>query len=382
MTEKEAKDLITRFTEGNCTPDEAARLKSWYNNTARTARVDTTMEELIEKKQQTRNSFPAPIQRRIYPIYIKYAAAVVAVLGISSIFYINTLNHKKHLTSNHTITNSIMPGGNNAILTLANGTKINLKDVRSGSVTTASGALITIDTSNGIVIYKSSKTSMDNNHAARTEKIYNTISTPNGGQYQLILPDGTRVFLNASSSLQFPTRFAAHLRSVNLVGEAYFEVAKNTKQPFQVTTKGQLLTVLGTHFNISAYPNEAIKTTLSQGSVQLQNTSSLKKRLLKPEQQSILTRTGFDLKNVNSENEMAWKRGLFFFRQTPLKEALQQISRWYNVEVDYSNLPDVPLDAELTRDLTLNKIIEILDVNAELKFKLTNNGRRLVYIGK
>ena len=381
MTEKELKTLLDKYLIGECTADETTFVEGWYNRYAQDQSVDITHSELEEKRLQIKDNLPIPAQKRIFPHYIKYAAAaVVAIATITCVFYFSTIHHNT-LTKNNSIV-TIQPGGNNAILTLANGTKIDLKEDTRSQTLAAGEAVITNDTNNGVVVIHqvlSSKTAKENN-LNKSEQKDLTITTPRGGQYKLVLPDGSSVLLNASSSLQFPSRFAANQRRVTLKGEAYFEVTKNAKQPFVVATKGQELTVLGTKFNISAYPDETIKTTLSQGSVQLLNSISLQKTRLKPEQQAVLTGTGFDLKEVNSANEMAWKRGLFIFRQTPLREALQQIERWYNVEVDYSNIPNVPLDAGLTRSLTLNRLIEILDENADLKFKL--QGRRLIYVGK
>lgn len=375
MNENDVLNLFDRYREGKCTPDEIARVESWFLQHSNTSSLPDIVPDFESVGKEIWENVGVRHHRKRYIPILQYAAAILLVVGVSFILFKQT-SHKKQIAFD------LQPGGNIAVLTLANGKTIDLKDIQTGTVATVSGVVVT-SLSNGTVTYQTqtgSKTATENNHIKPKQKDLNTITTPRGGQFTLILPDGSSVLLNASSSLQFPSRFVANQRQVTLVGEAYFEVTKNAKQPFVVRTKGQELTVLGTHFNISAYPDETVKTTLSQGSVQLSNSSSLQKTRLKPEQQAVLTSNGFDIKEVNSANEMAWKRGLFIFRQTPLREALQQIERWYNVEVDYSNLPNVPLDAGLTRSLTLNRLIQILDENADLKFKLY--GRRLVYVGK
>ena len=309
---------------------------------------------------------------------LRYAAVLLVSLGVGYSLLLALRSTQNIKTQTAII---VKPGENKATLTLANGKTIILNAITNGKVATFPGGQITNNSSTGMITYIQSKRGRSNHNTKPLEEM-NTITTPNGGQYHVILSDGTHVYLNASSTLKFPSCFISNQRQVTLTGEGYFEVAKNQQQPFQVTTKGQQLTVTGTHFNVSAYNNEPVKTTLLEGGVNLLQPSTGRKQPLVPNQQAMLLSNGFEVKTVKAINEIAWKRGLFYFRQTPLKEALQQISRWYNVEVDYSNLPDVPLDAELTRDLTLNKIIQILDLNADLKFELTNQGRRLVYIGK
>lgn len=380
MTENELKSLIERFNAGLCSPEESAMVKNWYTQMTDQATVAVTPLELAIRKQKTRASFPPiPVTKKIYPTYYKYAAvAAIAIITFTGVFYFS-INKPHYVTKNNTAI--IQPGKNNAVLTLANGTKIDLKDTHSKTWATG-GAVITNDTSSGVVVYTvmSSKTGPENNGAQLEQKELNTIEIPRGGEYKLILPDGSSVHLNASSILQFPARFAANSRTVNLIGEAYFEVAKNPKKPFTVTSNGQTLTVLGTHFAISAYPNETSKTTLSAGSVMLTSSSSLKKQILQPEQQAVLTDHGFELKSVNSAEEMAWKDGLFTFRKTPIADVLHQLSRWYNVEADFTNLPNTTFTADLLRSATLQDLIVALNFSNRskgIKIQLID-GRRLI----
>lgn len=368
-------DLIDRYTKGDCSPDETALVQSWYAHLIDQSPVDVTLKELEQADAHTRSHFPTPATKKIYPIYKYAAAAAIAIITLTTVVYYSNTKHSKTITKNTAL---IQPGGNNAVLTLANGKKIDLKDTHSSTWATG-GAVVTNNASNGVVTFKysGSKTEQENN--VITEQKNLNIATPRGGQYKLVLPDGSSVYLNASTSLQFPARFAANSRTVTLNGEAYFEVTKNTKKPFIVISKGQTLTVLGTHFCISAYPNETIKTTLSAGSVALTRSSSLKKQILQPEQQATLTDTGFDVKSVNSAEAIAWKDGLFIFRKTPIADVLHQLCRWYNVEADFSNLPNTTFTADLLRTATLQEVITGLNFSNRskgIKIELID-GRRL-----
>jgi ferric-dicitrate binding protein FerR (iron transport regulator) len=382
MTENQIRDLLERFNNGLCTQEEAAFVKSWYNSVAAKETVVFTEEELAQRKQQTWNKLFAPAPKRLFPYsnYIRYAAAILAIATVTCIFYTPFFN-KNHQLTNKNTTAAIKPGENSAVLTLANGERIDLKNTRSGALAIKAGMEITNDTSNGVVIYIGSKTGLESNDKAQTDqKGLNTITTPRGGQYRLVLPDGSSILLNASSSLQFPDRFAVNNRTVSLIaGEAYFEVTKDPKKPFIVNTEGQQLTVLGTHFNISAYPDEPQKTTLIEGQVSLLNSSSLKKQILLPNQQAALLSQGFNVNQVNTADELAWKDGLFIFRQTPLADVLHQLCRWYNVDADFNNLPDTRLDAELQRTATLQDVIDLLNFtnsSKAIEIQITK-GRRL-----
>ena len=210
--------------------------------------------------------------------------------------------------------------------------------------------------------------------------VYNTITTANGNQYQLILSDGSRVWLNAASSIRFPTSFSGYERKVEITGEAYFEVAKNAAKPFKVDFKNKAgekdeIEVLGTHFNVNTYTDEPeMKTTLLEGSVKI--TAANKMQMLAPGQQARLTINGIELKkNVDLDQVMAWKNGYFLFDNTDIYTLMRQISRWYNIEVIYE--PNVKNDVffgEIERKAELNEVLKILEVG-DLHFKL--NGHKL-----
>jgi hypothetical protein len=383
MTEIELNDLLDRYIQGECTAQEIAKLESWYTQLA-AKQAPKTVTGLSERQLRTWNNLVPKRKGILHVLYapaFRYAAAIITIIGISATFSI--VYYKQHKNTNQQeISSLIKPGGNFAVLTLANGKRISLDTLRNGSVATLPEVLITNDTATGMVTYQiksSNGKGTSHIYAEDSEVPENTIQTPKGGQYQLLLPDGTHVFLNCASALTFPSRFAANSRKVILTGEAYFEVKHNPNQPFLVTTKGQTTTVLGTHFNVSAYPNEPLITTLAQGSVLVQQTlvtnSSLKQIVLKPNQQTRLQPDGFYVKNVDATDATAWKDGVFIFSKTDLKTVFRQLSRWYNIEVDYSSVPNTTVDAVIVRTLTLNEVLDLLTILSGHHFNL--NGRRL-----
>ena len=371
IDEQDALQLLIKYRANECTAQEIAVVESYFIDKLKSASSPEGMPDYdqLEKEIWVAIS-PAPVKRRI-PVYLRYAAAAIIIIAvITSIFYYNSSQDRSD-TYTKTIAKEIMPGGNSATLTLANGQKISLNSL-NGNVAANPGVLISNNSGNGVITYQLA------GKATQHADAVNTISTPRGGQYQMILSDGTRVVLNSSSTLQFLVSFSAADRKVNLItGEAYFEVAKDPKRPFLVTTKGQTIKVLGTHFNVTAYPDETIKTTLAEGSVELTSSSSLVKQLLQPDQQALLLsgNQGFKIVKVNAADEMAWKDGLFMFNQTPLASALRQICRWYNVDADYSNLPDAALEGEFSKSLTLSEMLRTIEYTSGVKIILTEEGR-------
>ena len=205
-----------------------------------------------------------------------------------------------------------------------------------------------------------------------------TLSTPRKGQYKMTLPDGTKVWLNAESSLKFPTQFTGSRREVELNGEGYFEVAHNAKKPFIVSARGQKVKVLGTKFNINSYENEtAILTTLVSGSVELTNSQNSTPVLLKPGQQGTLFSLSslFFVDDVDTEVFTAWTSNDFRFSGTPLKEVFKQLERWYDIEVDYSKVPNSKVHGTISREKKLKSVLYALEQTTDLRFKVT--GRRI-----
>jgi ferric-dicitrate binding protein FerR (iron transport regulator) len=219
---------------------------------------------------------------------------------------------------------------------------------------------------NALASYKSGK-----------KVLYNTLSTPRGGQYQVVLPDGSKVWLNAESSLHFPTAFTGNQREVTLTGEAYFEVAKYMEKPFRVKVDGMSINVLGTHFNVNAYSDEnTIKTSLLEGSVKIIKGNL--SELLKPGYQAVLNKKQDKIRITDADMDgvMAWKNGLFQFDGADINNIMHEIGRWYNVEIVYSGkVPTRTFEGKISRDAELSEVLRILELS---KVKFSVVGRKII----
>lgn len=255
-------------------------------------------------------------------------------------------------------------------LTLSNGKQLVLDEAAIGKIVTEDHVVITKN-KDGQLVYDLSKAVDDGNLA------YNTITTPVGSNYQVVLSDGTKVWLNAKSSLKFPVVFKGGERRVELSGEAYFEVSHNKKQPFLLTAKEMTVQVLGTHFNVAAYDDDpTVKASLLEGSIKANcNSASL---LLKPGQQALLkngvgtlTQRNFDIDEV-----MDWKNGYFIFRNEPIDEIMKKISRWYHIDVTYEGqLTKEAFGGKYVKSNSLAELLSSLELTGTVKFKI--EGRRV-----
>ncbi len=316
--------------------------------------------------------FIAKSSRLINP-WIKYASVAVLLLTLSVTYLFFAKNDQQIVVSEH---KDIGPGGNAATLTLASGRKIFLSDSLKGTVAEEMGVHIT-KTTDGQIVYHISDVSQASSTAI------NTISTSNGEQFQVTLPDGTRVWLNAASSIRFPISFSKALkRKVELNGEAFFEVSKDKKHPFIVKTIAQEVEVLGTHFNISAYEDErATKTTLVEGSVNVTTTQGYKNsKVLKPGQQAVIADETLRINHsVDLEDVLAWKNGYFKFNES-LENIMTKISRWYNVKVIYEVDPDADMafEGKISRTKKLSALLKNIEMAGGVHFKI--EGRRVTVI--
>ncbi|KIA96949.1 hypothetical protein OC25_00650 [Pedobacter kyungheensis] len=357
--EKNAKILLDRYLSGNCTPDEKAIVEQWYlqlpfeGETPQQHRISTTQTEVWEKLQHGRQKAKQVL------LFKRIALAASILLCLSVGLYLAMRNNEPQQFT-VSAKNDIKPGRNKALLTLADGSVIDLDNAKPGEIAAQNGIIVR-KTANGKLEYIV-KDVANANQAIST----NLISTPRGGQYEVTLPDGTKVWLNAASSLKYPSSFAKNERKVELQGEAYFEVAKDKNRPFRVATNQQTVEVLGTHFNINAYNDEAqVKTTLLEGAVNVSSgTNSLK---LKPGQQALLNQADAKLRlnpNVDVDKEMAWKNDLFAFDNDDLKTIMRQISRWYDLDVVYQGkITDEKYVGEIPRNSNLSEVFKILELN-------------------
>lgn len=265
--------------------------------------------------------------------------------------------------------NDVAPGGNKAILTLGDGSSITLDEAKNDTLGKQGNASI-IKLHNGQVLYRAT--------GATTAVTYNTLTTPRGGQYQLTLPDGTQVWLNAASSLHFPTSFAGSSRVVELTGEGYFEVAPLPGKPFLVKVNGTEIAVLGTHFNVMAYTNEqAMAVTLLEGAVNVSRNGVVKK--LQPGQQArIPANNNITITNVDISEAVAWKNGFFIFDRADIATVMRQLERWYDIEVVYEGTPpEMRFGGGMQRSLPLSRVLNILEKNQVL-FKI--EGRKITVL--
>ena len=263
--------------------------------------------------------------------------------------------------------NEIVPGGNKATLTLANGSVITL-DSASNGILTQQGNIKIHKLSNGLVAYD-----VSNQNMVQKGKVdYNTISTPRGGEYQVTLSDGTKVWLNAASSIRFPVIFAGKERKVVITGEAYFEVAKNKEMPFKVEANSSEVEVYGTHFNVNAYDDEAaIKTTLLEGKVKV-SVPGQSPEFLMPGQQADVNKQGNIkiLDHVDTDLAVAWMHGYFQFKSADLQSILRQISRWYDVDIVYEGNVNLHFTGQLSKHLDVTKVFKTLSLTNEVHFTI------------
>ncbi|WP_342330920.1 FecR domain-containing protein [Pedobacter sp. FW305-3-2-15-E-R2A2] len=361
MEEDKAHELFNKYRKGETSAEENGLIESWYlNEISKSDPLDQQIdydfsgERIWAKIQQQR---PVKKIRFRLPVRISAAAAVLLIVGSGLFFY---LNHKSPVPES-TFANDVQPGRNGATLTLANGRKIKLDDAMNGELAKEAGVAIT-KTADGQLRYEIQNSNGETN-------AINTISTAKGESYQLRLPDGTLVWLNAGSSLTYTAALNDHgLRKVKLNGEGYFQVAKDKAHPFIVETFNQEIEVLGTHFNVSAYHDEPlIKTTLLEGMVRLN-----KNEVLKPGEQAINNLGKISVEKVDVTEAVAWKNGKFVFNDESLESIMRKLSRWYDLTIIFKdqNMRNQKFWATITRQDKLSRILQSLEKTNMVKFQL------------
>lgn len=355
-------------------------------------------ELFLAMMHQTRDMAPLPKPnitrgpRQLFRLPLVAAAVILLLAGVLfwRMFYNTDTRHRsKPSRGSYTLIryrNDVMPGGNKALLTLANGTTVILDSMKNGVLCLQGGTKV-VKKANGELIYE---VAAGNNVPGGDSISYNTISTPRGGQYQVVLPDGSKVWLNANSSLRFPTRFAGNTRQVELSGEAYFEVIKNVSNPLRVMIIPQLghkggaaahqLEVLGTSFNVMAYDEEKeVRTTLLEGALRITDAGGKDGNILKPGQQAETKEGSRDVhivSDVDVEASIAWKKGYFNFDKADIHTVMRQLSRWYDIQVSYSgNGEDKVFWGGMQRDLPLSDVFRILEKSG---VEFTIDGKKVV----
>ncbi|KAA8482776.1 FecR family protein [Arcticibacter tournemirensis] len=379
MEKRKFQKIVTKYLSGKASAEEEKLLVNYLDsfqkdnegwNLPEMGEEEIVGNELYQKTLQEIKSR----EERGKVFRLRWLSAAAFVLVFLSGLYYTLQNRNPVLTSKaERFKNDVLPGTSKATLVLADGRHITLDGKENGELTNEAGVIIK-KTKEGQLIYDLSKSPSSSANAS--DIIYNIVSTPKGGKYMLMLEDGTKIWLNSASSLRFPVEFIGNTRSVELTGEAYFEVAKNRQKPFLVKSRGTEVKVLGTHFNISSYENDpAVKATLLEGSVEVSNNH--KKVLLKPGNQAGISNTGIKIiENADTEMEMAWKNGFFQFKDARLKDIMRQLSRWYDVEFEYSGkLPDEEFTGIIAQSVKISKVLEMLEQGGGVAFRI--EGRKI-----
>ncbi|MDB5088478.1 MAG: FecR family protein [Mucilaginibacter sp.] len=385
MDNKQLVELFDRYMNRESSEEETYELFNYINNPGNANQVTEMLGDRLNcesrddllsayKQENILNQIfehgtPSVKQAKIRLLkWVKVAAAVLIFILPGLYFFIHNKPEAGTLISrNKAHQKDVQPGGNKATLTLSNGLQIILSNAKNGTLARQGNANI-VKLTNGKVVYNKATIS-----TAITE--YNTMTTPRGGKYELVLSDGTKVWLNAASSITYPTVFAGKERRVTITGEAYFEVAKNKKMPFKINVNGQEeVQVLGTHFNIMAYNNEpAIKTTLLEGSVRI--VKDMTTGTLKPGEQALLSPNGHlsIVDDADIDQAVAWKNGQTLFVNEDIQTIMRQVSRWYDIDIEYQgDMPKRLFTGGISRESNLSALLRILELS-KIHFKITDS---------
>ena len=359
--------LVERVKDGSASDQDVLLYNAWFNkfqsqgdwNDAKLGNAEQ-IKSLIEERINEHIDTREPI-KSLRPLWTRFvaAASILFFISVGTYYFI----YKQEFGQNSNYKNDVAPGHGQATLTLANGQKILLTKGLNRKL--AQGATA-IQINNGVTY--------TTNVTTKTKGIisYNTLSTAVGEQspYPLILPDGSKVWLNARSSITFPTAFNEKERTVKITGEALFEVAHDARHPFKVKTEKQIIEDIGTTFDVNAYTDEpATETTLIEGIIKVNN------QLLKPGQQS----DGSHIKTVNTKRYSAWRSGDFYFENDNIQTVMRELSRWYNVNIYYdSTMPTDDFNARISRSKNISAVLQIFENTKGVKFKI--EGRRVTVI--
>lgn len=378
---KSVRQIIKKYLKGETTAEEEQQLFTFYeyidqdktdweddkhgDKEAVEQRILQNIQRHIEDDLHRKKSI-----RSLFSPW-KVAAAIVLLCSAAVIAW----NRHKTEPDHNPVAAEIQPGSDKALLQFSDGRTVYLDSSATGELSTTAGSVIHIE-EEGTLVYTTAGES-------NSDSEMNTITVPKGGQYKVILADGTSVWLNASSSLSFPTHFAGSERRVKLVGEAYFEVSKHIqkgsseKTPFLVETAEQVVEVLGTSFNINAYADEQmVRTTLLTGAVSVKPTEGETQTILKPGEQSMVADGQVAVKHVNTDQSVAWKQGDFSFDDMPLEEIMRQVARWYDIDVSYQDeIGKVKFGGSISRSKDIREVLDILTLTG---VHFTIKGRRIM----
>lgn len=365
MDKSQINNLLDKLATGSFTPMDEQQALSYIHRFNSDGPTGLTDENFFKAEAEMWQMIDRKTGNKHFRLFRNFAAAAVAIIIFAAgFYYYNSSNFKAVKLVSYT--KDIPAGKDGATLTLGDGKKIAISEASVGMLVDDTNITIT-KTADGMVVYK-----VKSSDRAVTE--YNTLETSNGQQGKIILPDNSKVFLNAGSSIKYPASFYnLSERRVELYGEAYFEISKDKKHPFIVKTRNQDVRVLGTHFNISSYSNEHItKTTLLEGSVLIDS-----KYVLKPGELAVNSNGKLDVVPADTDLELAWRNNDFYFRETSMESVMKQIARWYDIQVEYSepHLKSISINGLISRSKPLSIVLERLGAAGQMRFKI--NGRNV-----
>ncbi|MEJ7691500.1 FecR domain-containing protein [Daejeonella sp.] len=382
MQKDQVHKLVEKYFHNTASQEEIDKLFQWYRSEI-SGQTEWDLNEYEDEEHLKTVIFSKVVGNSrigiigsVKPLYSAGIAASILLLLMSSLYFYShkELTHSivPDKVASHSKPKDIPPGGLKAILTLADGRKIVLDDSRNGVLVNQNGINVH-QNSNGIIEYTLTNQSQNSplNAIDKIKTVYNTIETPVGGKFQLNLADGSKVWLNSASSLRFPVIFTDDTREVELKGEAYFEVSKDIHKKFSVRSGNQSVEVLGTHFNINAYSDEsAITTTLIEGKVRVIELNTKESQILKPGEQSKVDRSIRIQRTSDTQIEVAWKDGYFYFDNAGIETVMRQLGRWYGITAKYEGrLPEHHFSGAISTNLTLLEVLEILE-KSNIHFRL------------
>jgi ferric-dicitrate binding protein FerR (iron transport regulator) len=378
IDKKELEELAHKYRLGTITEAEKAKFDSWFNQHSDTplfvadeSRPNAEEHEnILFEKIRSRIAKEVPKPRKIFPWKkLSVAAAMLLFVGFGG-WYILQRDIADQVEQATVQIEDIAPAQEKATLTLADGRKIELSGLDRGEIAKLNGIEIQ-KSEDGLITYSVVATD------TKATSLYNELSTAKGEQFQIVLADGTRVWLNSGTKLRFPQHFDGQgNRQVYLEGEAYFEVAHNAQKPFIVKSDDQQVEVLGTHFNINNYPEDSgMKTTLLEGSVRIN-----KQTLLKPNQQAVSSTSGVRVYDVVAQDYIDWKSGIFTFKNENIVAVMRKLARWYDVDVAFQSdeIFDRTFTGNISRREYVSKVLYILEQSSDLKFTL--QGRKITVV--
>ena len=359
--------IIKRLSEEHLSKEESVFFDKWYQNSSnreyyndllkiRSGIIASQVKERIDKRKAWNQVHPA---RKISLIrtLLKFAAIMILPLSLGVFLLIRENKQEKVVYAEV----PVQPGRKQAVLTLSSGQQVMLADT---IVHVNEKGMVISNFPDKELVYKIMNDTM------KTETIYNTVTVPRGGEYKLVLADGTIVWLNSDSHIRYPVTFSGNTRQVELEGEAYFEVAKDVEKPFIVRMNEYNVRVTGTQFNFRNYLNESLATTLVEGGVQIERKGKVDR--LRPGQQAVLENNEIRIRVVNVEEQVAWRHGAFGFTQCRLENIMEELARWYDVDVFYMNqqVKDYHFSAWFKRSSSINEVINILEKTKKISLDL------------